>query len=309
MVIDPFKPYLQQDTPELAELYDRESLRYQLPMGIRLLQDIALAPGEIFLDLGAGTGRLAAWAAQCVGPTGHVAALEPVPTRHAIAARNLKGLSQVSLHLEGARDLVRYPSNSFDLVCLNEVLQWIPDPEAALAELFRILKPHGRMTIFTSGPVLDFAFLKENDFAPLTQTLLKPDHIFTHLEPTLHSLRFRGISVRPFRMLTHFPNTTSAIDFLESSTFRSFLGRLPASLQPQARKRLESELETRRDAQGIPLASIGCAIVAIKPPPGPEALFRWWDLPIRRFFLQPRAVWAATLLRPKPKAPTTAPKA
>lgn len=307
MVIDPFKPYLQQDTSELAELYDRESLRYQLPMGIRLLHDVGLTTGEIFLDLGAGTGRLAAWAAHKVGPTGHVAALEPLPTRHAVATRNLKGLPQVSLHLEGARDLVRYPSNSFDVVCLNEVLQWIPDPEAALAELFRILKPHGRMTLFTSGPVLDFAFLKEREYAMLTQTLLKPDHIFTHLEPTLHSLRFRGVTVRPLRMLTHFPNTTSAIDFVESSTFRSFLGRLPPDLQPKARKRLASELESRRDAQGIPLQTLGSAIVAIKSPPGHEALFRWWDLPIRRFFSMPRAVWAGSLLRPKPKAPTTAP--
>lgn len=298
-MIDPFKPYLETDTPELAELYDRESLRYQLPLGIRLLNDIALAPGEILLDLGAGTGRLAAWAGKRVGPVGHVAALEPIPTRHAIAARNLKGIPQVALHQDGARDLVKYPSNSFDVACLNEVLQWLPHPESALAELFRILKPHGRLTMFCSGPVLDFAFLKEHDFAPLTQTLLKPGHIFTHLEPTLHSLRFRGITVRPFRMVTHFPDTASVLAFLQSSTFRSFLGRLPDPLQRTAQMRLTEELEQRREASGIPLATIGTAIVAIKPPPGPEALFRWWDLPIRRFFQTPRAVWAGSLLRPK----------
>jgi ubiquinone/menaquinone biosynthesis C-methylase UbiE len=71
---------LSLDTPELAATYDKISVR-QLEHGKELIATLNISSGERVLDIGAGTGHLAAYVSNIVGPTGWVVGIDPLPLR------------------------------------------------------------------------------------------------------------------------------------------------------------------------------------------------------------------------------------
>jgi arsenite methyltransferase len=75
---------LNHDTPELAATYDRMSL-HQFENGKQLISALNISSGERVLDIGAGTGHLAAHVAKIVGPSGWVVGVDPLPLRIEIA--------------------------------------------------------------------------------------------------------------------------------------------------------------------------------------------------------------------------------
>lgn len=295
-------PRLDLDTPELAAVYDRECRRYQTPLGRRLLQRLLPGPGEHILDLGAGTGQLAAEVAIAVGQEGRVTALEPLPHRIALARRHHGHLRPLELRQEGAEALRHHPEGSYDAAYLNEVLPWIPAPEKALAELFRVLKPHGRLGLFGSRLELDNAFLGNPPFQQHLEGKLVDGSIYLRLETLLRSLGFRALDFSLFSATTLFPDPETVLDFFESSTFHNHLGLLPPVLGELARRQLLFNLEKKRTPEGIRIQSTCLQVLAVKPPPGPEALFRWWDLPLRRSLNGPAAIWRASFQRLSRKA-------
>jgi arsenite methyltransferase len=83
-----------------------------------------------------------------VGPEGRVIGIDMTPEMLARARKNLQEtkLQNVSFHNASAEDLP-FPDESFDVVISNGVFNLIPDKAKALKEVFRVLKPHGRMMI------------------------------------------------------------------------------------------------------------------------------------------------------------------
>ena len=104
------------------------------------------APGTRVLDVGAGTGTLAAAALQCGA---EVTAVDPDPGMLEIAAVTAPG---ARLDRAGLPDLP-FPDGSFDVALANFVVNHVPDPRAAVRELARVVRPGGRVvvTIWPSG--------------------------------------------------------------------------------------------------------------------------------------------------------------
>jgi precorrin-6B methylase 2 len=111
-----------------------------------LLPELALKPGMVVADIGAGTGYIARRMAALVGPTGVVYAVDVQPEMirmlQALAAK--AGLAQVKPVL-GAVDDVRLPAASVDLAIMVDVYHELEFPREVLASIVRSLKPGGRV--------------------------------------------------------------------------------------------------------------------------------------------------------------------
>jgi SAM-dependent methyltransferase len=117
-----------------------------------------MRPGEQVVDCGSGAGTDALIAARLVGPDGAVIGVDLTPEMLAKARRSaeLAGLSNVEF-LEGTLEALPIPSGWADVVISNGVLNLVPDKAAALGEMFRVLRPGGRLQlvdIVLSRPVV-----------------------------------------------------------------------------------------------------------------------------------------------------------
>jgi arsenite methyltransferase len=104
--------------------------------------------GDHVLDLGSGSGTDALISATLVGPEGRVYGLDMTPgmrekLRVAAAAANVPNLEV----LEGDAEAIPLADQSVDVVTTNGVLNLVPDKARAIAEIFRVLKPGGRLQI------------------------------------------------------------------------------------------------------------------------------------------------------------------
>jgi ubiquinone/menaquinone biosynthesis C-methylase UbiE len=108
-------------------------------------------PGERVLDVGCGTGYFARRAALAVGPTGRVVGIDPSEpmVRH---ARRLAP-SNCEFHVAGA-EAIPEPDASFDLAISSLAIHHIPHElrPAAMAELFRLVRPSGRVLVADFRP-------------------------------------------------------------------------------------------------------------------------------------------------------------
>jgi arsenite methyltransferase len=107
-----------------------------------------LVPGERVLDVGSGAGTDSLVAAQMVGPDGHVTGIDMTPEMlaKARAAAAEMGASNVEF-VEGEVERLPFPADSFDVVLSNGVIDLVPDKDAVLSELYRVLRPGGRLQI------------------------------------------------------------------------------------------------------------------------------------------------------------------
>ncbi len=105
-------------------------------------------PGDVVLDIGSGSGTDTLIASRRVGPSGKVYALDMTAAMRAKLAAILKenGVTNVEI-LAGNAEAIPLPDNSVDVVTSNGVLNLVPDKPRAFAEIFRVLKPGGRLQI------------------------------------------------------------------------------------------------------------------------------------------------------------------
>lgn len=107
-----------------------------------------LKPGEIVLDLGSGAGFDAFLAAKRVGERGKVIGVDMTPEMVQKAGSNAEklNLSNVEFRL-GEIEKLPVPDSSVDVVISNCVINLSPDKSAVFGEIYRSLKPGGRIII------------------------------------------------------------------------------------------------------------------------------------------------------------------
>ena len=121
--------------------------------GRRTVERAALRPGERVLDACCGTGASALPAAHAVGPDGAVLGLDLAEAAldHARAKARAQGLGNAEFRVA---DIERtgLDEASFDaVVCVFGVF-FVPDMDAAVAELWRLVRPGGRLAVTVWGP-------------------------------------------------------------------------------------------------------------------------------------------------------------
>lgn len=111
-----------------------------------LLAALALRPGMVVADIGAGTGYLSRRMAPTVMPGGKVWAVDVQPEMISLlqASATKSGLTQIEARLSSVDD-VKLPAASVDLAIMVDVYHELAYPYEVMASVLKALKPGGRV--------------------------------------------------------------------------------------------------------------------------------------------------------------------
>jgi SAM-dependent methyltransferase len=108
---------------------------------------LALSHGQRLLDVGCGLGEAALALADDLGGDGEVVGVD-VSEQMLRVARSNAGTTRCRARFTvGDAHSLDEPDGSFDAVRSERTLQWLANPAAAVAEMARVLRPGGRMSL------------------------------------------------------------------------------------------------------------------------------------------------------------------
>jgi len=127
--------------------------RSMQPVSDRLVEMAGVGDGQRVLDIATGIGEPAVTAARRVGPAGRVLAVDLSPQMLEIAAERVaaEGFSNIEF-LEADAGALDLPEKSFDAVLCRFGLMFLPDVDAALERVLRLLVPGGLFAAAVWGP-------------------------------------------------------------------------------------------------------------------------------------------------------------
>ncbi|MCW9706124.1 class I SAM-dependent methyltransferase [Fodinibius salsisoli] len=151
------KPDLQRRIQRYG--WDRAAPHYETgwqdqlwPAQESLLAEADPQPGESVLDISCGTGLVTIPLAEIVHPGGSVTGIDLSEgmIEKARSRAEYKGIGNVHFkHMDA--EMLEQADNSFDVVICSLGLMYYPNPEKALSEMFRVLKPGGRAAALVWG--------------------------------------------------------------------------------------------------------------------------------------------------------------
>lgn len=154
-VRDRYRGVLGQATEVAVELYSRDELAL-IPEGATIaslgvgnpVRRAGLVPGESVIDLGCGAGIDTLLAARLVSPGGRAIGLDTLPEMLAQGAANARDGAVTNVAwLRGELESIPLPDASVDVAISNGVLNLSPRKGRAMSEIFRVLRPGGRISL------------------------------------------------------------------------------------------------------------------------------------------------------------------
>jgi ubiquinone/menaquinone biosynthesis C-methylase UbiE len=224
----PEKPYgrgdeqLQKEFNQWADSGRGEEMeRHHISIAEQTLQLMELKPGERVLDLGCGTGWATRLLARLVGegPTafGQVVGLD-VSDEMVRRARMQSREFENALFVWGSAQHIPWEENYFDKVLSIESFYYYPDQDRVLAELFRVLAPHGRLFILIN-------LYKDNPYSlRWVNELTVPVHVRSEQEyvQLLKAHTFEEVEARRIPDLTPTPEEYHGKWFSNAHELREF---------------------------------------------------------------------------------------
>jgi len=195
---------ITQASPAMVEgiattLELRASLPYYQDILKTYLAEVAFPAQARVLEVGCGTGAvvrlLAGWPNVC-----DVVGVDPSPGL-LDKARALSAHLPTVTFQEADGKALPFPAASFDVVVLHTVLTHVPGPEELLAEVFRVVRPHGTVAVGDGDFSTTTVAIREHD--PLQTCAESFVEHFVHDPWLVHRLaalmRTAGFDVAPLR--------------------------------------------------------------------------------------------------------------
>lgn len=139
-----------QVSASAAQVYDDYFLpALMLAWAVRVADAAQLAPGQRVLDVACGTGALTLEAARRVAPGGAVVGLDRNEDMLSVARRKDSAVEWRS----GPAESLPFADGSFDAVISQFGLMFFSDRVAAVREMWRVLRPGGRVAVAVWAPI------------------------------------------------------------------------------------------------------------------------------------------------------------
>ena len=133
----------KEEAEKLLEVYVTSDVVAQR---IEFLEAINLGKGERVLDVGTGPGFLAQAIAETVGTSGSVCGVDISESLLDVARSQNKDTTNIEFAY-GDASLLPYPDEDFDSVVCTQVLEYVPDVDAALSDIYRVLRKGGKIAL------------------------------------------------------------------------------------------------------------------------------------------------------------------
>lgn len=134
---------------EVVDLFDKYTEQVTRHLPAPMMSMAGLTPGQRILDIGTGTGIVALAVARRLSEQGKVVGIDLSDGMLATAKGKAvkEGLGAQVEFLKMDAEELRFEDNSFDTVLSLYALRHFPNPEKAVAEIRRVLKPGGKAVI------------------------------------------------------------------------------------------------------------------------------------------------------------------
>src|SRR5215216_158550 len=133
------------DAWDSGSAYEPYVGRWSRPVAREFLGWLALPHGARCLDIGCGTGALAESILGLAAP-GEVVGIDPSPA-YVAYARDRVSDPRVRFEVGDAQAL-QAPSVAFDAVVSGLILNFVPEPDGALSEMARVVRPGGVLAAY-----------------------------------------------------------------------------------------------------------------------------------------------------------------
>lgn len=234
------------------------------PIRDTLLSLAAIREDDTVLDIGCGDGLIAFGALEKIGKSGKVI-FSDISSALLERCQTIAHSRQVLEHCEflnaSAEDLSALADNTVTVVTLRSVLLYVQDKQRVFAEIYRVLRPKGRVVMFE--PITNFNTLGNlsssdrfwgYDVTPVKSIAQKVQAIFNAIEPwgTGTATNFDERNMFTFAQEAGF-TTIKASYFME---FSSHLVKLP--WEQFLRLQLDPRLPTIQEAMQQALTASEC---------------------------------------------------
>lgn len=167
----------------------------------KILNALKLNTGDRVLDVGSGPGNQAFEISLSVGDSGYIDGIDSAEGAITIARQRCSKLKNVNFQVGEATDLP-FDDGTFNVVMSSQVFEYLDDVAGAIDEIYRVLKPNGRVLIHDTdwGATLWYS----KDPARMTRIMeiwdchLADPHLPQTLNRKLAIAGFKDIHVDPF---------------------------------------------------------------------------------------------------------------
>ena len=228
--------------------------------------DVArIGPKSQVLDVGTGTGDTAVLAAERVGPTGRVIAIDASSEMLNVAAESARasGLDHIEFRQMDGGNLALEPG-SVDAVIGRHSIQFLDDWPAPLTGFHQVLRPGGRLSFVVWGRTTENPFMalpveipKQLGWPPVSAAAA-PFSLGDgqRLRQQLVTTGFDEVKVERVGFQTRMPADVALANRLDSPMSRAAVNNASAEQREAFQKAIRSALERMRDGDSVLVAGV-----------------------------------------------------